>query len=86
MKTSLASATGVSPWVSTFFGYPVPLPSLRRRILLQREQPAGMRLDARIGDRVAPRLVDMGDLDHVMLRGLRRWNAVAKDRTVAMFD
>ena len=29
--------------------------------------------------------VDMGDLDHFMLRGLRRWNAVATERIVAMF-
>jgi len=29
--------------------------------------------------------VDMGDLDHFMLRGLRRWNAVATERVVAMF-
>jgi pimeloyl-ACP methyl ester carboxylesterase len=30
--------------------------------------------------------VDMGDLDHFMLRGLRRWNGVAEQRSVAMFD
>lgn len=30
-------------------------------------------------------LVDMGDLDHVMLRGLRQWNAVTKEHVVAMF-
>ena len=30
--------------------------------------------------------IDMGDLDHFMLRGLRRWNAVARERTVALFD
>lgn len=29
--------------------------------------------------------VDMGDLDHYMIRGLRRWNRVARDSTVAMF-
>jgi pimeloyl-ACP methyl ester carboxylesterase len=31
-------------------------------------------------------LVDMGPLDHFMLRGLRQWNAVAKERTIAMFE
>lgn len=30
--------------------------------------------------------VDMGALDHPMLKGFREWNAVAQDRTVAMFD
>jgi hypothetical protein len=30
--------------------------------------------------------IDMGDLDHFMLRGLRRWNTVAKDQTIAMLD
>ena len=31
-------------------------------------------------------LIDMGALDHFMLRGIRQWNAVAKDRAIAMFD
>jgi alpha-beta hydrolase superfamily lysophospholipase len=31
-------------------------------------------------------LVDMGELGHYMLRGIGRWNAVAGERTVAMFD
>ena len=30
--------------------------------------------------------VDMGDLDHYMLKGLREWNQVARERTIAMFD
>ena len=30
--------------------------------------------------------VDMGELDHYMLKGLRQWNRVAGDRTVAMFE
>ena len=30
--------------------------------------------------------VDMGDLDHYMLKGLRQWNDVARRRTVAMFE
>ena len=35
---------------------------------------------------VSSDLVDMGPLDHFMLRGARRWNGVARDRTVALFD
>jgi alpha-beta hydrolase superfamily lysophospholipase len=31
-------------------------------------------------------LVDMGDLGHYMLTGLGRWNRVARDRTLALFD
>lgn len=31
-------------------------------------------------------MVDMGDLEHTLLKGFWRWNAVARDRTVAMFD
>jgi pimeloyl-ACP methyl ester carboxylesterase len=31
-------------------------------------------------------LVDMDDLGHYMLKGIRRWNLVAAERTVAMFD
>lgn len=30
--------------------------------------------------------VDMGDLDHYMLKGLRRWNQVARERTIDLFD
>ena len=30
--------------------------------------------------------VDMGDLDHYMLKGIRQWNRVARDRTINMFD
>ena len=30
--------------------------------------------------------VDMGDLDHYMVKGFRQWNAVAREQTVAMFD
>ena len=32
------------------------------------------------------RFVDMGDLDHYMLKGLRQWNQVARDHTIGMFD
>jgi pimeloyl-ACP methyl ester carboxylesterase len=31
-------------------------------------------------------LVDMGDLGHSMLKGISRWNAVARDRTIGLFD
>ena len=31
-------------------------------------------------------LVDMEELGHYMLKGIGRWNAVAAERTVAMFD
>jgi alpha-beta hydrolase superfamily lysophospholipase len=30
--------------------------------------------------------VDMGDLDHYMVKGFRQWNRVARDSTVAVFD
>ena len=30
--------------------------------------------------------VDMGDLDHYMLKGLRQWNRVAREQTIALFD
>jgi alpha-beta hydrolase superfamily lysophospholipase len=30
--------------------------------------------------------VDMGELDHYMLKGLRQWNQVARDRTIALFE
>ena len=30
--------------------------------------------------------VDMGALDHYMLKGLRQWNEVARERTIALFD
>jgi alpha-beta hydrolase superfamily lysophospholipase len=30
-------------------------------------------------------LVDMADLDHYMIRGLRRWNEVAADQTISLF-
>ena len=29
--------------------------------------------------------VDMGELDHYMLKGIRRWNQVARDATLTMF-
>ena len=31
-------------------------------------------------------LVDMGGLDHPMLKGFRDWNTVARERTLGMFD
>lgn len=31
-------------------------------------------------------LVDMGDLDHYMVRGFPRWNRVAREQTLRMFD
>jgi alpha-beta hydrolase superfamily lysophospholipase len=31
-------------------------------------------------------LVDMGELGHYMLKGIGRWNSVARDRTIALFD
>ena len=31
-------------------------------------------------------LVDMDDLGHYMLKGLGRWNAVARERTIELFD
>jgi pimeloyl-ACP methyl ester carboxylesterase len=34
----------------------------------------------------ATEFVDMGDLDHYMIKGLRQWNRVARDHAVAMFD
>lgn len=30
--------------------------------------------------------VDMGDLDHYMVKGLSRWNAVARERAIEVFD
>ena len=30
--------------------------------------------------------LDMGALDHFMLHGMRRWNTVAKERTITLFD
>ena len=34
----------------------------------------------------ATEFVDMGDLDHYMIKGFRRWNRVARDSTLAMFN
>ena len=31
-------------------------------------------------------LVDMDDLGHYMLKGIGRWNAVARDHTIGLFD
>jgi pimeloyl-ACP methyl ester carboxylesterase len=31
-------------------------------------------------------LVDMGDLDHYMIKGIRLWNRVARDATLGMFE
>lgn len=30
--------------------------------------------------------VDMGELDHYMLKGLRQWNDVARERTIGLFE
>jgi alpha-beta hydrolase superfamily lysophospholipase len=30
--------------------------------------------------------IDMGDRDHYMLKGLREWNQVARDRVITLFD
>lgn len=32
------------------------------------------------------RFVDMGNLDHYMVKGLSRWNRVAREQTLAMFE
>lgn len=37
------------------------------------------------GVALSSELVDMGGLDHFMLRGLRRWNSVAAGRSIAAF-
>jgi pimeloyl-ACP methyl ester carboxylesterase len=88
---SVRGVVGVAPWFPA--GHPVQALAGRRLVAAHGRADRVTNFHATEGyvRRAAPvassaDFVDMGELDHYMLKGFWRWNRVARDSTVAMFD
>ncbi len=88
---SVHGVVGVAPWFPP--GHPVTPLSGKHLVAAHGRADRTTNFGAtkqfvRRADTVAAstEFVDMGELDHYMLKGLRQWNLVARDRTIAMFD
>ena len=82
---------GVAPWFPP--GHPVGALAGRRLVAAhgRADRVTNFRATQDYVRRAEPlatsaEFVDMGDLDHYLLKGFWRWNRVARDSTLAMFD
>lgn len=88
---NVLGVVGVAPWFPP--GHPVQALAGKRLVAAhgRADRITNFGATQQFVRRAAPlassvEFVDMGELDHYMVKGLRQWNQVARDRTIAMFE